>query len=314
MSVNISVSPSSSPSGEEHPRMTVRQVPFLFAAKSRSVGRRKTWHESKPEFAHIVNAASIAMPYLEPYLIRTMRVARPMLKDALLEQELDFYIRQEATHYKQHKKFNTTLIDTGYQSVGELEEQLSQDYENLEAGRSLRFNLAYAEGFESMALALGEMLIEDREYLFGGSDSSVASLVLWHFVEEIEHKNVAFDVFDHLYGSYLWRMVGLFYATGHIFWRTGQGYRALLKEDDRWSSMSSRWKLAKLLVRILRNIAPKWLRILRPGYHPSQVSDPTWGLAWSDLFSTREEGAAQLDTSRLDADLPVAVPEALNHE
>lgn len=314
LSSSPSLSPSLAPLGAKRPRMTVREVPFLFAGKPKSVARRKTWHESKPEFAHVVNAASIAMPYLEPYLIRVMRVARPLLKDASLEQELDLYIRQEATHYKQHKKFNATLADAGYQSVGKLEAKLSEDYKNLEANRSLRFNLAYAEGFESMALALGEMLIEDREYLFGGSDSSVASLVLWHFVEEIEHKSVAFDMFDHLYDSYLWRMVGLFYATGHIFWRTGQGYRALLKEDDRWSSMSSRWTLAKLLVRVIGNLGPKWLRILKPGYHPSQVSDPQWGVAWADLFSTSEQGAAQLDTSRLDADLPIARPESLSNE
>lgn len=156
-----------------------------------------------------------------------------------------------------------------------------------------------------MALAIGEMLIEDRAFLFGSSDSAVASLVLWHFVEEIEHKNVAFDVFDHLYGSYLWRMIGLFYATGHIFWRTGQGYRALLKEDGLWSSRASRWQLLKILGRVVGNITPKWLRILKPGYHPSQVQDPNWGLAWARLFAASPDYAALLDTGRLDAEIPV---------
>jgi hypothetical protein len=156
-----------------------------------------------------------------------------------------------------------------------------------------------------MALVIGHMLIKDREYLFGDSDSAVASLVLWHFVEEIEHKNVAFDVFDHLHGSYFWRMVGLVYATLHIFWRTGQGYRALLREDGLWRSMACRWRMTKLLGRIFKNILPGWFRIWRPGYHPSQVEDPTWGAAWAKLYSEDTAQAAALDTHNLTAAQPV---------
>jgi len=268
-------------------------MPFAFLA------RHESWNPGKPEFAHIVNSASLAMPYLEPYLIKSMRKARPLIEDAALLEELDRYIKQEATHYRRHKEFNDTLSKKGYSSVRKMEDTLAKDYAALESKRSLRFNLAYAEGFEAMALAIGEMLIEDREYLFGNSDSAVASLILWHFVEEIEHKNVAFDVFDHLYGSYLWRIIGLVYATSHIFWRTGQGYRALLKEDGLWWSAASRWELLKVLGRIAANIAPRWLRILKPGYHPKQVSDPEWGLAWASAFASGNEDLAQLDTQRL---------------
>ena len=223
------------------PRITLRQVPFSYTEQpgiaepgDREKLTNKHWNKDKPEFSHIVNAASLAMPYLEPYLIQSMREARPKISDPILQRDLDLYIIQEATHSKQHKKFNKTISDAGYTSVTGIEHTLANDYKKLALTRSLRFNLAYAEGFESMALAIGHMLIEDREHLFGHSDSNVASLVLWHFVEEIEHKNVAFDVFDHLYGSYIWRMIGLFYASTHIFLRTGQAYRALLKEDGLW--------------------------------------------------------------------------------
>ena len=279
--------------------MTVRQLPFVFLPRTQS------WNPEKPEFAHIVNAASLAMPYLEPYLIKSMRRARPLINDAALQAELDQYVKQEATHYRRHKAFNDTLSDRGYRCVRAMEDKLADDYAKLESKRSLKFNLAYAEGFESMALAIGEMLIEDREYLFGHSDSAVASLILWHFVEEIEHKNVAFDVFHHVYGSYFWRIFGLLYATSHIFWRTGQGYRALLKEDGLWKSFHSRWRLLKVLGRVLGNITPRWLRILRPGYHPKHIKDPRWGVAWAAAFESGPENMAQLDTDRLREDLPV---------
>ncbi|MFK8042691.1 metal-dependent hydrolase [Congregibacter sp.] len=279
--------------------MTVRKMPFDFAP------RNESWNPDKPEFAHIVNSASLAMPYLEPYLIKSMRKARPLIKDETLLEELDKYIKQEATHYRRHKEFNDTLSAKGYASVATMEDTLAKDYAKLESKRSLRFNLAYAEGFEAMALAIGEMLIDDREYLFGNSDSAVASLILWHFVEEIEHKNVAYDVLHHLHPGYFLRIFGLVYATSHIFWRTGQGYRALLKEDGLWQSSASRWKLLKVLGRVMKSIIPKWLRILRPGYHPKSVKDPAWGVEWASVFDGGESDLASLDTRRLHEAAPV---------
>jgi predicted metal-dependent hydrolase len=282
--------------------MQVRRVPFTFSPASTG-----HWNRAKPEFSHIVNSASLAMPYLEPYLIRSMRKARPHLRDSELQRDLDLYIGQEATHFKQHKAFNKTLSLAGYASVQKLEKILEADYQKLGQQRSLRFNLAYAEGFESMALAIGHMLIEDRQYLFGDSNTEVASLILWHFVEEIEHKNVAFDVFEHLYGGYFSRMGGLLYATGHIFHRTGQGYRALLKEDGLWQDRASRWQLAKLLLRIFRKLIPRWLRIFSPWYHPSKIRDPDWGKAWSLLYDDNPQSSAALDTKRFSDAVPVTI-------
>jgi predicted metal-dependent hydrolase len=234
-----------------------------------------------------------------------MRAARPLIDDGELQRELDLYVKQEGTHYRQHRQFNNALKDAGYQCIAALEEGLASDYKRLQDKRSLRFNLAYAEGFESMALAIGEMLIADRVYLFGDSDPSVASLILWHFVEEIEHKNVAFDVLHHLHSSYFWRMLGLVYATVHIFGFTIKGYRALLKEDGLWTNWRSRWTLLKLIGRLLGNILPRWLRIWRPGYHPKHISDPPWGLHWAAAFEHHPEAMAQLDTTKLDADSPL---------
>lgn len=281
-------------------RMQVRGVPFSFAPTNGH------WNQARPEFSHIVNAGSLAMPYLEPYLIRSMRAAREQISDPALQKELDLYVKQEASHYKKHRQFNDTLRSAGYTCIDPLEETLAADYQRLEETRSLRFNLAYAEGFEAMALAIGHMLIDERDHLFGDSDPAVASLILWHFVEEIEHKNVAYDVLHHLHPGYFLRITGLFYASFHIFRRTRQGCHALLKEDGLWNNVRSRWALARVLLRVFRNIGPRWLRILKPGYHPSQVADPRWGKDWAALFDTNPDGAAQLDTTQLSGPAPVA--------
>lgn len=284
-------------------RMTVRRVPFAHARD-----KALHWNARRPEFSQIVNAASLAMPYLEPYLIRTMREARPLISDARLVRDLDLYCAQESAHYRQHRKFNDELKALRPDIIEPIEAGLADDYTRLGRERSLKFNLAYAEGFESMALAIAHMLVEKRAFLFGGAESSVASLVLWHFVEEVEHKNITFDVFKHIHGSYAWRIAGLIYATFHIMRWTRRGYHALLKEDGLWRNMRSRLALAHVLLRIFASLTPKFLRILHPAYHPAQVADPAWMRSWAALYEQSDAAAARLDTTRLNEALPVSLP------
>lgn len=293
---------------ENPPRIKgVRQMRFAFPEQGGA-----HWNPHRPEFSHIVNAASLAMPYLEPYLIRTMAKLRPAITDPALAREINAYMAQETSHHRQHRAFNDTLRACGYPCVAALEARLKADYALFEKKGSLRFNLAYAEGFESMALAIGHMLVEDRAHLFGGADPAVASLVLWHFVEEIEHKEAAFEAFHAAGGGYAWRIFGVLFATAHIFLRTGQGYRALLREDGLWHNWRSRWRLARLLGRIFRKLTPRFLRILSPAYHPRKVADPAWVQAWWQLYedapAQRGRDLGALDTRRLAEPVPTLAP------
>ena len=283
------------------PGMIVRRPPFAHRA-----GLGAAWNPRRPEFAQIVNAASLAMPYLEPYLMRVMRAARGRISDPALAAELDLYVRQEAAHFQAHRGFNDRLAEAS-PAVAAIERRLEQEYLRRWETRSVADGIAYAEGFESMALAIGHMLIEDRDSLFGGSESSVASLILWHFVEEIEHKSVTFDVFAHLDGRYWRRVAGFVGATWHIFGLTRFGYRSLMVESGQWRSLRARIALAAVLGRIAVRLVPRLLRVLVPGYSPRQVADPEWALAWRERFDRAPDGATRLDTSRLAEPRPAAL-------
>ena len=284
-------------------RMTVRRMAFRFPETLGGL-----WNRKRPQFSHVVNAGSLGMPYLEPYLIDTMRQARAKLSDPRLIADIDLYIGQEAAHYRQHQQFNKRLADLGYVTVPKLEAVLKADYQAFARERSFTFNLAYAEGFEAMALAIGHMLIEDRDYLFRDGEPAVASLILWHFVEEIEHKCATYDIFKALDGRYHWRIFGLLYATVHIMARTRQGYGAMLAEDGLWHDWRSRLAMYRLLLRIFGRLTPRFLRILTPGYDPRQVADPAWAMAWWRKFGDGETGMTTLDMARLHEAEPVAKP------
>ena len=68
-------------------RMTIRRMGFAYPPAMKG-----HWNRKRPEFSQLVNAASLAMPYLEPYLIRTMRKARPLVREDALRivRELRF--------------------------------------------------------------------------------------------------------------------------------------------------------------------------------------------------------------------------------
>ena len=281
-------------------RMIVRRIQFRFPESLGGI-----WNRARPEFSHVVNAGSLGMPYLEPYLIETMRQARAKTSDPALITEIDLYIGQEAAHYRQHQHFNKRLANLGYKSVPQSESVIKADYQSFARNRSFAFNLAYAEGFEAMALVIGHMLVKDRVYLFGDGEPSVSSLILWHFVEEIEHKCATYDVFAALDGRYLWRIYGLLFAMLHIMGRTRMGYRAMMIEDGMWSNWRSRLSLYGLLLRMFARMTPGLLRILVPGYNPRSVPDPAWAVSWWQHYDNDAADLSELDMARIGEPSPV---------
>lgn len=262
------------------------------------------WKAASPEFSQMVNGLSLAMPFLEPYLIRTMGQAKREIADPEVLADMEDYIAQESEHFQQHHRFNAILKARGYACIAKLEEKLKADYTGFSRNRSLKFNVAYAEGFESMALALGHMLVERRRELFGGADPAVSSLILWHFVEEIEHKTVTFNVYKALYTGYFYRIYGLLFATLHIFGFANLATRELLREDGRWPGFKTRMAAWWQVARILAWLLPKFARILKPGYDPAQVSDPDWARAWAALYAQGEKRLTRLDTDNLTKEAP----------
>jgi predicted metal-dependent hydrolase len=277
--------------------MLVRKMPFEFPEDI-----DPHWNPDKPEWSHMVSGASLAMPFLEPYLIRTMRKACEQIGSDELKREVNLYMGQEGQHFQQHRKFNDRLIRSGYAELETIETEMKADFDDFDTNRSLKFNLAYACGFESMALGIGHWLVKDRAFLFAGSDSRVASLILWHFVEEIEHKNVAFDAYEAVYGNYFYRVYGTLFATLHVMKYSRKAYRAMLKKDGLWGSLRSRWNLLKILTRFFVNMVPPTLSACLPGHHPSQVQDPQWCLDWIAMYNKHDSRLAGLDTGKLTAD------------
>lgn len=267
-------------------KIEIRKIPFEF-----SDAINPCWNPAMPEWSHMVNGASLSMPYLEPFLIKNLREAQDFITDEDLLADLRGFIGQEAQHYTNHRRYNEMLKSNGYPELAAVEESMAEGYAQL-SKRSLAWRLAYSAGFETMTMGLTEWLISNRDELFGDADPVVTSLILWHMVEETEHKSVAFDVFQAVSGSFLLRALGLVYGSLHVGFLARRGYRAMLKRDGRWNQWRSRLALWRMVGKFFLNVGPAMLRGLKPNHHPDETTDPLWVAQWSSAY-------AALDSSQL---------------
>ncbi|MDF1686685.1 MAG: metal-dependent hydrolase [Parvibaculaceae bacterium] len=259
--------------------MLIRKIPFAYVDSIEPI-----WNPKKPEWSHMVNGASLTMPYLEPFLIKTVREAMMQLTDEGLKADARGFIGQEGQHYMNHQRYNDTLKRKGYTDLSDVEAEMTEDYKRLQ-GKSLRWRLAYTAGFETMTMGITEWLISARKDLFVDADPVVTSLVLWHMVEETEHKTVAFELYQELFGNYFARLVGLVYATYHISKFSRRAYKRMMKRDGTWGSLRCRFRLWAMVAKFGWNIAPALLRSLFPGHHPDHVTDPAWVTEWADAYA-----------------------------
>jgi predicted metal-dependent hydrolase len=279
----------------------IRKIPFEFGKDINPL-----WNPAMQEWSHMVNGASLTMPYLEPFLIKNIREALPQITDPGLLEDARAFVGQEAQHYTNHRRYNEMLKARGYPELAAVEDSMTAGYEQL-SKRSLSWRLAYTAGFETMTQGVTEWLINDRQYLFGDADPVVSSLVLWHMVEETEHKSVAFDVFQAVSGSYWLRAVGLVYGSLHVGFLSRRGYRAMLKRDGQWNQWRSRLRLWAMVGRFFVKVGPAMIRALLPGHHPDEVRDPLWVKHWQDAYTNRGELQVPLLNTRANPIDPVFV-------
>jgi len=274
------------------PRIEIRKIPFEFDTSIPPI-----WNPARPEWSHMVNGASLTMPYLEPFLIKNLREAIELIDDNDLKEDARGFIGQEAQHYTNHRRYNETLKHNGYPELADVEASMEAGFADL-AKRSLAWRLAYTAGFETMTMGITEWLINQRGELFRNADPVVTSLVLWHMVEETEHKSVAYDVYQAVSGNYFLRIAGLLYGSLHVAILSRRGYKAMLMRDGTWSQLQSRIRLWKMIARFFIQAGPAMLRALMPGYHPDKVNDPVWVARWSDAYAGLDQAHLPLLNTR----------------
>jgi len=273
-------------------KITTRRIPFEFPDDIEPY-----WKPDMPEWSAFLNGLSLTMPYLEPFLIRSIREAGEAITDQGLKQDIKGFIEQEAQHFSQHRKFNELLKAKGYSELAELEQQMDVAYKKLDEA-SLQKRMAYTSGFETMTIGLTRFLVNRRRWLFKDADPRVASLMLWHIVEEAEHKSVAIDAYRAACPGYLPWAIGLFHGSFDVIFNALKGARLMLKKDGLFT-FKNQLRLAGLGISFMGTWIPVLIRSLLPGHHPDDIKEPQWVHDWVREYED-SPGVPLLDTSHPD--------------
>ena len=258
-------------------RLPVRKITFEY-----SDDMDPAWNRRFPEFAFAANSVSLLMPYAEPYFVKSVRSALPQLDSSVTARTED-YLRQELQHHVQHRRLND-VIGARYPRIIRIEGWMRRTYGWLSRTRSQRFNLAFAAGSETIAYALARWAEAHLGEFFDGADPVAATLFLWHLAEEVEHKTVAFDVYEQIDGSKLRYSAAMVLSFCLLAWFTIISTCTMLFAEHRLFRPVTWFRLVKWSMSLSFEILPDMLVSAMPGHHPSDFTDPTLLVAWLQEF------------------------------
>jgi predicted metal-dependent hydrolase len=153
----------------------------------------------------------------------------------------------------------------------------------------LRFRLSLIAAIEHYTAVLGDWILNADALEGAGTDEVMLDLLRWHGAEEVEHRAVAFDMYQHVGGKgavrYLRRAEGMALAWPTLVYLWILGARYLLRRDPRLAS--GRYRLKDHRDAAGRGLLPSWMyihtampRYLRRSYHPSQEGSLSKAIAY----------------------------------
>ncbi|WP_328466481.1 metal-dependent hydrolase [Streptomyces sp. NBC_00448] len=247
------------------------------------------WIPGEPTATHVINVLHLLLPAGERWFVKVFKEALPLVTDERLLKDVKGFMGQEATHSVQHAYVLEHLAEQRLDTEA-YTRHVEWMFDVMLGERPpwglpvprrewLRFRLSLIAAIEHFTAVLGDWIL-DADALDGAdSDEVMLDLLRWHGAEEVEHRSVAFDMYQHAGGKgavrYLRRAEGMALAWPTLFYLWVAGARYLLRHDPQLDRGRYRFKDHRAAAR--RGLVPSWAslhgampRYLRRSYHPSQ--------------------------------------------
>lgn len=242
---------------------------------------RRRWCRNTIFYTMLMNAYTIMFPAVERYTVTTLRSVLDEITDPELKARTVAMVAQEALHAKQHEEsfqvLENSRLDYRYMErfnawVMALIPLLSKPLGKL----GKYFMVAGVVGGEHWTTVIARWSLNSSSFRY--FDGPMARLYLWHAVEEIEHKSVAFDVLQHIRPGYFLRVIGFLMSTLFFFFLNIATLIFLMGQMRVQEFLNPRFYLEILLFALIWPAAlPKTLwgiiEFCLPGYHPDKHSD-----------------------------------------
>jgi predicted metal-dependent hydrolase len=146
------------------------------------------WNTGNPAFSLQTNMISFMAIAFEKFIVAAVDEAMPLMADPEIRAEAQSFLDQEARHASWHREHVRALTRRHPGLVDVLSDAIAA-FDKMTQTRSLRYRLAFIADLEATFTPWFKMLLDNDRALFGGGDERVASLFIWHFVEEVEHRS-----------------------------------------------------------------------------------------------------------------------------
>ncbi len=157
------------------------------------------YYRGNPQISAFFAGLSVSFPPGEGEFIKSVKLFEDQITDPKLKEEVKNFAHQEAHHSLQHKLLNKRLDEIGYDTAmvdRVMKDKLSEREQNWSPEK----RLARTVCAEHVTATWANWSLQAEEKM-SHFPTSLRHLLQWHAIEEIEHKSVAFDVYQHCVGD-----------------------------------------------------------------------------------------------------------------
>ncbi|MDK1684506.1 metal-dependent hydrolase [Acinetobacter terrestris] len=231
---------------------------------------RRHYFANSPVMSHMLTALSSTFPIGEQFFVHSVRNVRDKVQDEKLQAQITAFIGQEAMHSKAHAEFNDAWRSDDYH-LDRFQAWLARKNEYVK-NLHPKIQLAITCAFEHFTALLGGYILRHPEVLATLDDDAV-KLWVWHAIEEIEHRAVAFDVYQAVYGDdKIRRMIMRSVTTGFASLTFYSATRLFLQDKAKslpkvGGNFFGLYLLGKMFIQLL----PEYLSYFKADFHPSEI-------------------------------------------
>lgn len=271
----------------------VRRMQFNFDAVP------EYWMDGSAGLTHFMTALSALFPAGEKFFIDSVRAVRyhPAIKDnEVLQKEISGFIGQEAMHTHEHAGFNASAQKFGH-DVATLEKNTDTVIQAFRKAAGFfakpfgvkqeMIDLIGTTALEHFTATIASELLRNQHIQDLMTDETMSTMWFWHAIEENEHKAVAYDVFEGVFGrgikAYAVRTGGLVAAMGLLWCVQTYFVLRLLQQDKKlnFNELKDIYTYGYSPSKgIIAGMGKEMLAYFRPKFHPNDLDTETLLETW----------------------------------
>jgi predicted metal-dependent hydrolase len=223
----------------------------------------KYWCDNSAVWTHYGNASSIIFPAWERAFAAVINHHLPSVSDEDLRTRMIKFVQEELSHANAHESFNER------HGLKDEEQKEFANTKMIHRRPGMTFWLGTMVSIEHLASCMARSYI-DR---WGSRESRDFKLFCWHAKEELGHKTLALDLWDHL-GLPRSELRKIARVNQRYVLKFLLGYTLNKLKEDGVLYKPSTWKdLAVCFGYVGIKIGLPMLRIYLPGFHPDNIDD-----------------------------------------